>query len=71
MFVTDRLTGDELQAMLYARGRKAAQLRKRGVCVHGWIETKPTIRCLNCGESFPTRADLDLAIDNAFSRKTE
>ena len=45
------------QAEFEAEGRRESQLRKRGICTHGWYQGQPNgndglITCLHCGATF-------------------
>lgn len=59
----DTMDANILQSQLYALGRRSEQLRKRGICTHGWSKGEPgnpdgrTV-CLHCGAEFDTFADL-------------
>ena len=41
-------------AQLEEAGNRAARLRKRGICDHGWLQGHPdgTVTCNHCGKVF-------------------
>lgn len=46
---------DAAQRILEARGNKISALRRRGICVHGWVKCPPgqqAVTCLDCGAVF-------------------
>ena len=56
-----RGTADRLTRQLEAAGNKVAELRKRGICTHGWLKGPPgpigtagEAKCLHCGGVFPS-----------------
>ncbi len=64
----DREETDHEQAELYARGRRAAALKRKGVCVHGGggpvdlpglrAGTDTRYRCTECGAIFATADEM-------------
>ena len=43
------------QGELEAAGNRATMLRKRGICLHGWLQGNPadsSVTCLDCGAAF-------------------
>lgn len=64
----ERFDADMEQAELERRGNRIAELRRKGICVHGWVQGTPgvdngPVRCLEegCGESW----DSETAYENA------
>jgi hypothetical protein len=54
----ERMDADMQMAELQRLGRRAAKLKKQGVCVHGaWRATVPAV-CKDCGKSFANEAEL-------------
>ena len=56
-------TADIQMSELVRLGRRDAELRRRGICSHGWTQGTPgkpdgATRCLHCGKSFATFAEL-------------
>jgi hypothetical protein len=45
---------DHTQAKLERLGDRIADLKKRGICTHGWLKTWPdeTVTCLDCKAVF-------------------
>lgn len=56
-----RGTADRLTRQFEAAGNRIADLRKQGICTHGWLQGPPgpigtpgKATCLHCGEVFPS-----------------
>jgi hypothetical protein len=47
---------DYQQAKLERLGDRIADLKKQGICSHGWLKTPPgqQVTCLDCGSVFPS-----------------
>ena len=51
-------SADYEMAELEAVGNRSAELKKRGICTHGWWTSIPVVKCLHCGKEFKTDDDL-------------
>ena len=47
-------------AGLQRTGNTISRLRKKGICLHGWIQApdKGPAKCLDCGKAWPSALEL-------------
>lgn len=51
---------DAAQRKLERAGNRISELRKRGICTHGWMQGPPgkaVLTCLDCGRQFASTAE--------------
>lgn len=50
----------EMAELVYA-GNTISRLRKKGICLHGWVcaPAKSTAKCLDCGKVWPSAEEME------------
>jgi len=49
-------------ADLNATADRHARLAAKGICTHGWLQTRPIVKCKDCGQEF---ASVEAAMEAA------
>ena len=46
-------------AQLNTAAHRERRLKKMGICCHGWYETRPVVKCRDCGKVFKSEDELN------------